>query len=213
LDIEKTNRRGRLASSPTVTVLVGDRKNPYHLNSLCLQHHSLHFRSLLIDIPFGEPTPELRLPDVDEIAFDTFTQYVHFRHGSGTDSTKANNDPLHASRLFHCYTLGDKLQALRFKKYILGKVHDYFRENPATPVTADQIRSIYDGTSEKNDPLRRFCMKKMCIQTSTDEKWAEQAFFELMGEAGPMMDDYLEGREEFVAYESEGKDASLFMFE
>jgi hypothetical protein len=196
-------------------VLVGYRKKPYYLNRDILQHYSLHFRSLLTDdgTPVGDTTPEFRLLEVDEIAFDTFTQWLHFGHGSGTGSTRANNDPLAAPRLFHCYTLGDKLQASSFKAYILGKVHDYFRENPAMPVTLDQIRSIYGDTSEKEDPLRRFSMQRMCMQTSTDETWAEQAFFELMGKAGPMMDDYLKARERLEAYEGEGKDASLFMFE
>lgn len=202
---------GRHASSPKITILVGPSERRFLLSRTLLQQHSIYFRKF--QIPARGNAPVFLLPECNEYAFGAFSRWLHFGHEFADEpgSTIANHDdPTCGSLLLCCYVLAYKLQALGFKQRILDEVHVYYCGN-AVMLSLNHIRYVYASISDKDDLLRRFCMRKMCVQTWLDEGMAEQAFLGLMVESGPLMDGYLETRERLKAYK--GKELHRFMFE
>lgn len=201
----------RHASSPKITVLVGPYERRFLISRSLLQQHSEYFRNL--QIPAKGNAPVFPLPECSELAFAAFARWLHF----SDDEEPSSTIPIHNNHtcgpiLLGCYVLAHKLQVLRFKQRILDEIHVYYGDSANNNMlNLNHIWYVYWNIRDKHDPLRRFCMRKICVQAWLDERMAGEAFLGLMAKAGPLMDDYLETTERLQAYR--GEDLHRFMFE
>ncbi|CRG90066.1 hypothetical protein PISL3812_07107 [Talaromyces islandicus] len=197
----------RLAYDPVVNVLVGRFEHRCSLHRGLLWQHSLFFRNLLgneeEEASAKNTTLESRLAEEHELAFSVFANWLNFRFNFERGRS-VKDDRFDVRLLFYCYILAVKLQAPKFKEYIFGEIKIYCATTMTT-ITLTQIRYVYENTRQTDDPLRRYCIWKMCVQAPIDETLADPELLEMMREGGgPLVNDILEARESLATNKGEG---------
>lgn len=180
-------------SPPMVGVRVGPSGRIFFLDGNRLRPHSQFFGNMPENKVFlnGE-IRVFRLPaEYDAAVFSVFSEWLHHFPNPGLETgTIAKNNNTGAYILLKCYVLALQLQAPVFRDFILGEIQVFYCFRAV--LTLDEIRYVYENTHETYDLLRRYCIWKMCAQVTINPTLAQEVFFELSIEGGPIMMDYFE---------------------